>query len=74
VLAFDKIAIRSDMKIGAALGVAAYGERWAQDWLDAVGYADSEGGNSGDQTRPNAWRYRDYVIRAFNANKPYDRF
>ncbi len=51
-----------------------YGERWARHWLDAVGYTDSEGGNSGDQLRPHAWRYRDYVIRSFNANKPYDRF
>ena len=51
-----------------------YGERWARHWLDAVGYADSEGGNNSDQTRKNAWRYRDYVIRAFQANKPYDRF
>ncbi|MDX1983605.1 MAG: PSD1 and planctomycete cytochrome C domain-containing protein [Bryobacteraceae bacterium] len=51
-----------------------YGERWARHWLDAMGYADSEGGNNSDQTRKNAWRYRDYVIRAFQANKPYDRF
>ena len=46
----------------------------AQDWSDIVGYADSEGGNSGGQRRPNACRYRDYVIRAFNANKSCDRF
>jgi mono/diheme cytochrome c family protein len=51
-----------------------YGERWARHWLDAVGYTDSEGGNSGDQIRPYAWKYRDYVIRSFNENKPYDRF
>src|SRR5262249_24314942 len=51
-----------------------YGERWGKYWLDAVGYADSNGYFSADSDRPLAWRYRDYVIRAFNADKPYDRF
>ena len=51
-----------------------YGERWGRHWLDLAGYADSEGVLSTDVVRPNAWRYRDYVIRAFNADKPYDRF
>ncbi|MBT4867169.1 MAG: DUF1553 domain-containing protein [Planctomycetaceae bacterium] len=51
-----------------------YGERWGQYWLDLAGYADSEGKRSADPIRPHAWRYRDYVIRAFNADKPYDRF
>ena len=51
-----------------------YGERWARYWLDAVGYADSEGGVSSDEFRPHAFRYRDYVIRSLNADKPYDRF
>lgn len=51
-----------------------YGERWGRHWLDLAGYADSEGVLSADVVRPNAWRYRDYVIRAFNADKPYDRF
>lgn len=51
-----------------------YGERWARYWMDAVGYADSEGGVSNDTLRPHAWRYRDYVIRSLNADKPYDRF
>lgn len=50
-----------------------YGERWARHWLDLARYAESEGFKS-DETRPNAWRYRDYVIHAFNSNKPYDRF
>ena len=50
-----------------------YGERWARHWLDLARYADSEGFKS-DETRPNAWRYRDYVIRALNEDKPYDRF
>jgi hypothetical protein len=50
-----------------------YGERWGRRWLDLTRYADSEGYNQ-DETRPNAWHYRDYVINAFNQDKPYDRF
>jgi hypothetical protein len=50
-----------------------YGERYGRHWLDIVRYADT-GGGSNDYERPNAWRYRDYVIRAFNQDKPYDRF
>ena len=51
-----------------------YGERWARHWLDGAGYADSEGVLAADVIRTNAWRYRDYVIRAMNADKPYDEF
>lgn len=51
-----------------------YGERWGRHWLDVAGYADSEGHNDQDVERPNAWRYRDYVIRAFNSGKPFDQF
>ncbi len=50
-----------------------YGERWARHWLDLVRYAESDGYRI-DHYRPNAWRYRDYVISSFNADKPYDRF
>src|SRR5262249_60593051 len=50
-----------------------YGERWAQHWLDVVRFAESNGYEL-DGERPHAWRYRDYVIRAFNDDKPYDRF
>ncbi len=50
-----------------------YGERWGQHWLDVARYADT-GGYSNDFERSNAWRYRDYVIRAFNEDKPYDEF
>src|SRR6185369_15303213 len=50
-----------------------YGERWARHWLDLVRYAETHGFEN-DGIRPHAWRYRDYVIRAFNADKPYDRF
>jgi hypothetical protein len=56
------------------LASAAYGERWARHWLDAAGYADSDGDGSVDTIRPHAWRYRDYVIRALNADKPLDQF
>jgi hypothetical protein len=51
-----------------------YGERWGRYWLDLAGYADSEGGVSADPIREVAWKYRDYVIRAFNSDKPYDQF
>jgi hypothetical protein len=50
-----------------------YGERWGRHWLDVARYADSSGYEQ-DYDRPNAWRYRDYVIRAFNADKPYTDF
>jgi len=50
-----------------------YGERQGRRWLDLTRYADSDGYNA-DGTRPNIWRYRDYVIDAFNRDKPFDRF
>src|SRR5439155_11745435 len=50
-----------------------HGEHWARHWLDLVRYADSDGYKQ-DAYRPEAWRYRDYVIRSFNADKPYSRF
>ncbi len=50
-----------------------YGERWAQHWLDLVRYAETDGFKA-DDLRPEAYRYRDYVIRALNADLPYDRF
>lgn len=50
-----------------------YGERMARHWLDVVRYADSSG-FANDYERGNAWRYRDYVVRSFNADKPYDQF
>ncbi len=50
-----------------------YGERWALKWLDVVRYADTNGFEL-DGDRTHAWRYRDYVIDAFNRDKPYDRF
>lgn len=50
-----------------------YGEQWGRHWLDVVRYADSSG-FANDWQRPNAWRYRDYVVRSFNQDKPYDQF
>jgi hypothetical protein len=50
-----------------------YGERWAQHWLDVVRYAETEGFEY-DRHRPGAWRFRDYVIRSFNEDRPFDRF
>jgi hypothetical protein len=50
-----------------------YGERWARFWLDLARYAESDGFKS-DKTRPNAWRYRDWVVQALNSDMPYDRF
>jgi hypothetical protein len=50
-----------------------FGERWARHWLDLMRYAESKG-HEFDYTLPNAWQYRDYVIRAFNADVPYDQF
>jgi hypothetical protein len=59
--------------IDRLLASSAYGERWGRHWLDLARYADSNGYEY-DEPRPDAWRYRDYVIRSLNADKPYDRF
>ena len=55
------------------LADSRYGERWARHWLDLARFAESDG-FAIDGERPTAWRYRDYVIRSFNQDKPYDRF
>ncbi len=60
--------------IDRLLSSARYGERWGRHWLDVAGYADCEGRREQHLARPYAYRYRDYVIRAFNNDKPYDRF
>lgn len=51
-----------------------YGERWGRHWLDVAGYADSEGATDEDVVRKDAFKYRDYVIRSLNRNKPIDQF
>ncbi len=56
------------------LASPAYGERWARHWLDVAGYADSNGYTEADTARPEAWRYRDYVIRSFNSDKAWSEF
>jgi hypothetical protein len=60
--------------IDRLLASPRYGERWGRHWLDVAGYADSEGYTESDAERGWAWRYRDYVIRAFNADLPWSRF
>jgi hypothetical protein len=62
-----------DRLVDRLLASPRYGERWGRHWLDVVRYADSDGFKQ-DDTRPNMWRYRDWVIQSFNADKPYDRF
>ncbi|WP_435020014.1 PSD1 and planctomycete cytochrome C domain-containing protein [Tundrisphaera sp. TA3] len=61
-----------DRLVDRLLASPRYGERWARHWLDVVGYADSDGEPSKDTVRPYAYHYRDYVIRALNADRPWD--
>jgi len=65
-LAYEKL-------VEELLASPRYGERWARHWLDVVHYGDTHGYDK-DKLRPNAWPYRDYVIRVFNSDKPYGRF
>lgn len=62
-----------DTLVDRLLASSAYGERWARHWLDVVHYGETHGYDK-DQPRPNAWPYRDYVIRSLNEDKPYGRF
>ncbi|MCB9781824.1 MAG: DUF1549 domain-containing protein, partial [Candidatus Omnitrophica bacterium] len=59
--------------VGRLLASPHYGERWGRHWLDLVRYAETDG-HEFDQDKPNAWRYRDYVTDALNADLPYDQF
>ena len=59
--------------IDRLLASPLYGERWGRHWLDLARFAESDGFEH-DAVRPHAWRYRDYVVRSFNMDKPYDRF
>ena len=63
----------TDKLIDELLARPTYGERWARHWLDLVRYAETNGYER-DATKPNAWRYRAYVINAFNNDKPFNRF
>ncbi len=69
----DNSANAYEKVVDRLLASPSYGERWGRHWLDIARYADSNGYKA-DETRPNIWRYRDYVIKAFNDDKPYDRF
>lgn len=74
----DAFAVDTDPRayeklVDKLLASPAYGERWGRHWLDVVHYADTHGYDK-DKIRPNAWPYRDYVIGAFNSDKPYSRF
>ena len=65
---------RYRLLIERLLEAPQYGERWARHWLDVAGHIDTEGFGEYAPRRQNAWRYRDYVIRAFNQDKPFDEF
>src|SRR5215831_16839167 len=69
----DNAADAYEKVISGLLASPRYGERWGRHWLDLARYADTQGFKA-DETRPNVWRYRDYVIQAVNEDKPYDRF
>lgn len=69
----DRTPMAWERTIQRLLASPRYGERYARHWLDLARFAESEGFKA-DETRPDAWRYRDYVIRSFNQDKPYDRF
>jgi mono/diheme cytochrome c family protein len=78
VTAFESASIQNpesaiENLLDRLLASPHYGERMAQHWLDVTRYADSSG-FANDYERGNTWRYRDYVVRSFNANKPYDQF
>lgn len=62
-----------ELLVDRLLASPHYGEKWGRHWLDLVRYAESNGYER-DGPKPNAWRFRDYVIRSFNEDKPYDRF
>ncbi len=69
----DRSADAWEKLIDRLMASPRYGERMAMKWLDIVRYADTNGFEL-DAERPDAWRYRDYVVASFNADKPYDRF
>ncbi|MEO2011804.1 MAG: PSD1 and planctomycete cytochrome C domain-containing protein [Pirellulaceae bacterium] len=70
----DSSPLAYERLVDQLLSSPRYGERWGRHWLDVAGYADSEGYTDEDTQRPDAWRYRDYVIQAFNGGKPINQF
>jgi mono/diheme cytochrome c family protein len=69
----DNSPLSFERVVDRLLASPHYGERWAQHWMDVAHFAESHG-NDQDRPRPNAWPYRDYLIRSFNEDKPYARF
>ncbi len=69
----DKRPSAFERLVDHVLGDPRYGERWARHWLDIIRFAESNGFET-NRERPNGWRFRDYVIDAFNSDKPYDQF
>ncbi len=69
----DKQPQAFERLVDRVLADSRYGERWARHWLDVIRFAESNGFEP-NRERPNAWRFRDYVIAAFNEDKPFDRF
>jgi mono/diheme cytochrome c family protein len=69
----DKSPEAYDKLVGRLLSSKHFGERWGRHWLDKARYADSDGYEK-DNARPDAWRYRDWVIDAVNADMPFDKF
>jgi hypothetical protein len=69
----DQRADACERLVEELLASPRYGEHWARAWLDVIRYSDSNGFDW-DEFRPKAWRFRDYVIRSFNADKPFDQF
>ena len=69
----DPSPLAYERLVDSLLASPHYGERWAQKWLDVVRFADTDGFER-DGYREHGWRYRDYVVRAFNSDKPFDRF
>jgi hypothetical protein len=70
----DTSSVAYERMIDRMLDSPHYGERWGRHWLDVAGYADSEGFSGDDPVRATAYRYRDYVVRAFSADKPWNEF
>ncbi len=70
----DDTADAYERLVERVLASPHYGERWGRHWLDVAGYADSDGYTDADPVRPWAYKFRDYVIRSINADKPFDQF
>jgi hypothetical protein len=70
----DTSPVAYEQLVERLLASKTYGERWSRHWLDVTGYADSNGYTEADSVRLHAWRFRDYVIRSLNEDKPWDQF